>query len=77
MAEPRRRRRRGRGGSSAEAVAAARFRQSDMRQWARERLRRDWWLANAPDSYVESLIDDPAEGSREPYSYGSGAPFNI
>ena len=48
-----------------------------MRQWARERLRRDWWLANAPDSYVESLIDDPAEGSREPYSYGSGAPFNI
>jgi len=36
-----------------------------MRQLARERLRQDVSLANAPDSYIESIIDD--SGAKEPW----------
>ena len=46
-------------------VELARFREVDMRQLARERLRQDVSLANAPDSYIESIIDD--SGAKEPW----------
>jgi hypothetical protein len=58
MTEPPRRRRRRRrvaGGSRPEAVAAARFRRSDMRQLAREKLRQDIANANSPNEYIEAL----------------------